>query len=62
MADVPIKLLWHGDSPVVRTGFGRVSYEVLKRLHATGKYKIYVAGINDKGDDDEMRHWPNFTI
>lgn len=57
-----ITILWYGDSPAVRTGFGRVSYEFLKRLHATGKYIIYALGINDKGDDCPIKRLPNFTV
>ena len=57
-----ITILWYGDSPAVRTGFGRVSYEFLKRLHATGKYIIYALGINDKGDDTPLKRLPNFHI
>jgi glycosyltransferase involved in cell wall biosynthesis len=49
-----IKLLYHGDSPKVMTGFGRVSHEVLSRLHATGKYEIHSVGINDKGDPNRF--------
>jgi glycosyltransferase involved in cell wall biosynthesis len=50
-----IKVLWYGDSPVVQTGFGRVSREILNRLHDTGKYEIIVCGLNDLGEPSEYR-------
>jgi glycosyltransferase involved in cell wall biosynthesis len=49
-----IKLLYHGDSPKVNTGFGVVAREVLARLQATGKYEIHSVGINDKGDPNRF--------
>jgi len=45
-----IKLLYHGDSPKVNTGFGVVAREILGRLYKTGKYEIFCLGINDRGD------------
>ena len=59
-----IRLLYHGDSPKVNTGFGVVAREVLSRLNATGKYEIHCVGINDKGDPNRfaecqgMIHYP----
>lgn len=41
-----LKMLFFGDSPVTTTGFARVSREVLKRLHDTGKYEITILAIN----------------
>lgn len=49
-----IKLLFYGDSPTVTTGFATVSKNILKRLHATGKYDITVIGINYYGELHEL--------
>ena len=35
-----IKLMWHSDSVLASTGFATVSFDVLSRLHNTGKYDI----------------------
>jgi len=43
------KILVLADSPTVPTGFGQVSRNVLKELHATGKYDIDMIGINYDG-------------
>lgn len=58
-----IKLLYYGDSPKVRTGFGRVAFEVLSRLYMTGKYEIHCLGINDRGEPTDFQgpgifHYP----
>jgi len=42
--DPPIKLLWMSDSPVLCTGFGTVTREVLRRLHPLGRYDISCLG------------------
>jgi glycosyltransferase involved in cell wall biosynthesis/ADP-heptose:LPS heptosyltransferase len=55
-------ILWHGDSAAVRTGYGRVTFEILMRLYLTGKYKIVNVGINDKGLDDPVKRLPNFEV
>jgi len=47
--DKKIKILAYCDSPTVNTGFGIVAQNVLKRLHATGKYEIVVWGVNYYG-------------
>jgi glycosyltransferase involved in cell wall biosynthesis len=57
------KLFYYGDSPKVRTGFGRVAYEILSRLYMTGKYEIHCLGINDQGDPTDFQgpgiyHYP----
>lgn len=57
------KLLYYGDSPKVRTGFGRVAFEILSRLYRTGKYEIHCVGINDRGDPTDFQgpgifHYP----
>jgi glycosyltransferase involved in cell wall biosynthesis len=58
-----IRLLYHGDSPKVNTGFGVVAREILSRLQKTGKYEIHSCGINDKGDPNrysglsDMHHY-----
>ena len=52
--DRKIRLLYHGDSPRVSTGFGCVARAVLSRLQATGKYEIHAVGINDKGDPNRF--------
>ena len=44
-----IKILCYCDSPTVNTGFGVVAQNVLKKLHATGKYDITVWGVNYYG-------------
>lgn len=41
-----LKVLYYGDSPTVHTGFGVVAHNVLKHLHATGRYDFSVMGIN----------------
>lgn len=46
------KILVLADSPTVPTGFGQVSRNVLKELHATGKYEIDMIGINYDGSFD----------
>jgi glycosyltransferase involved in cell wall biosynthesis len=56
-----IKLLYHGDSPKVNTGFGVVAREVLSRLNATGKYDIYCVGINDQGDPSQFEECNNMV-
>lgn len=38
--DSKIKILWHSDSVLASTGFATVTYDVLSRLHETGKYDI----------------------
>jgi len=45
-----IKLLFYGDAPTVATGFGTVSRNILTGLQATGKYEIFVLGVNYWGD------------
>jgi glycosyltransferase involved in cell wall biosynthesis len=40
------KLLAVCDAPVVSTGFGQVSKNILDRLHKSGEYEIHVLGIN----------------
>ena len=55
-----IKVLAYMDSPVVQTGFGRVSREILTRLQATKKFDIVVVGLNDRGEYHEQRN--NFKI
>jgi glycosyltransferase involved in cell wall biosynthesis len=48
------KLLFYGDTPTGRTGFSNVSKNILKRLHATGKYEISVLGINYFGEPHDL--------
>lgn len=43
------------DTPIVQTGFGRASREILTRLNNTEKYDIVVLGLNDRGEYDELR-------
>ena len=45
-------ILFFGDSPVANTGLGIVAREILKRLQATGQYKIICWGVN---------HWAAYT-
>lgn len=49
-----IRLLFYGDSPTGNTGFATVSKNILKRLHDTGMYDIYVLGINYYGDPHNL--------
>ena len=54
-----IELIFFGDVPKTHqggseTGFGKVSGNILKRLHATGKYNITVVGINYLGDPHDL--------
>lgn len=57
-----IKVYYHGDSPTAHTGFGRVAREVLLRLHNTGKYQLFIHGINYYGDPHDLegvlKVWP----
>jgi glycosyltransferase involved in cell wall biosynthesis len=57
-----IKLFWATDSPVVGTGFGRVSYELITRLLKTGRYEIHVMGTNDRGEPHELRGMKDLFI
>ena len=45
-----IKLAFYGDAPVVATGFGKVSSNILPPLYKTGMYDIEVFGVNYLGD------------
>jgi glycosyltransferase involved in cell wall biosynthesis len=54
MENKKIRLLFFGDAPNCGTGFGNVSKNILKRLHATGNYDISVIAINYFGDPHEL--------
>lgn len=59
MANKPIKLLYHGDSPAVATGFGNVSrlmLGALKKKHP--EIDITVLGINDRGGYKDPEKYP----
>lgn len=46
----PLRILYHSDSPVAKTGFGKVSYNILKSLYENGEELnldlIKVIGVN----------------
>ena len=45
--DKKIRVLWFSDSPVLcSTGFGKVAHNLVKRLHATGKYEFKFLSVN----------------
>lgn len=44
-----IKVLWYSDTPTRITGFGNVARNVLKHLHATGRYEFEIQAINGAG-------------
>ena len=44
-----LQVLWYSDTPTCATGFGQVAKNLLKALHATGKYHFDVIGINHGG-------------
>lgn len=48
-------ILVHTDSPQVSTGFGRVCYNLVTRWLQTGKYRIVVLGMNDRGEYHPLR-------
>lgn len=54
-----LKLLFHGDSPTVNTGFGIVSKNLLAQFHAKG-YDITVLGINHYGQPYDQNEFPYF--
>jgi len=49
-----LELLFFGDSPTENTGFSTVSKNILKRLHATGKYNITCVAINYFGNPHNL--------
>jgi glycosyltransferase involved in cell wall biosynthesis len=52
-----LKILYTGDSPTVDTGFGIVSKNILKRLHAMG-HEITVLGVNHYGEPYDQEVYP----
>lgn len=59
MAKKPIKLLYHGDSPAVATGFGNVSRLLLGKLKEQHpEMEITVLGINDRGGHKDPEKYP----
>jgi glycosyltransferase involved in cell wall biosynthesis len=54
-----IKLLYHSDSSLAKTGFGRNSKALLSHLYKTGKYDIvhYCIGINYSNPDLQRTPW-----
>jgi glycosyltransferase involved in cell wall biosynthesis len=54
------RILYYGDAPVVATGFGTVSRNILVPLYNTGDYDITVLGINYWGDPHKCPFpiWP----
>lgn len=51
------KILYHGDAPVVDTGFGVVAKNLLNRFAKMG-HQIYVLGINFYGDPYDQKQFP----
>lgn len=51
------KILYHGDAPVVDTGFGVVAKNLLNRLAKMG-HEIYALGINFYGDPYDQKEFP----
>lgn len=52
-----MRILFSGDAPMVDTGFGVVSKNILKRLHEKG-HEIAVLGINWFGDPYDTEEYP----
>lgn len=55
--EITLKILYCGDSPTVNTGFGVVSYNLLKRFHEKG-HEIVCLGINNYGDPYDNEKYP----
>ncbi len=53
-----LNLLYYGDSPTVPTGFGIVAKHLLRGLYNTGKYNIYVIGINQRDGFYSKEEYP----
>jgi len=52
-----LRLLWVSDSPVLHTGYGVTTHEIVSRLHATGQYEIAVLGwYHDAAHYDRRVH------
>jgi hypothetical protein len=53
------KLLFHSDSALAKTGFGRNSKEILSYLYKTGKYEIYhyCCGLAKGSEDLKRTPW-----
>ena len=56
-----IKLLAWGDYAAT-TGFGTVMSNIMRELHATGRYEIDVVGINYDGMPYNKEMWPGQII
>jgi len=58
-----IRLLYHGDSPNVTTGFGIVAKQILLRLYSTERYDITCIGVNHFGQPHNLpfQIWPAST-
>jgi D-inositol-3-phosphate glycosyltransferase len=53
-----LQVLWYSDTPTCATGFGQVAKNLLKALHATGKYHFDVIGINHGGQPYSHAEFP----
>ena len=56
--DKKLRVLWYSDTPNCATGFGTVARNMLKRLHATGKYDFDIVGINHGGNPYDRNEFP----
>lgn len=52
------RILWVSEASVLNTGFSNYTMEVLKRLHATGKYEIAELGSYIHNQDDRYNNLP----
>lgn len=52
------EILFWADSPTCSTGFATVSRNIIKRLHATGKYRFTVLGISYLGTPVDTEKHP----
>ena len=52
------KLLFHSDSALAKTGFGRNSKELLSYLYGTGKYEIYHYCCGTARNSEELNRTP----
>ena len=52
------KLLFHSDSALAKTGFGRNSKEILSYLYNTGKYEIYHYCCGAPKNNEELNRTP----
>ena len=57
-----LKLLYHSDAPIAKTGFGKNAKFLLTYLHKTGKYEIinYACGVPWSSPELDKLPWKSF--